>query len=68
MKPIDIKFKDRDTEYRYDTFIQVQQLENYNDIVYINCNDNELYYLPDTLPSSLQKLNCSNNKLTSLPN
>jgi len=67
MKPIDIKFKDRDTEYRYDTFIQVQQLENYNDIVYINCNDNELYYLPDTLPSSLQKLNCGGNFMTSLP-
>ena len=65
MIPIKIKLKNCDTKYRYDTFIEVQQLENYNDIVYINCSWNELTSLPDPLPSSLQKLCCWRNKLTS---
>ena len=51
----------------YNTFKEVQQLENYNDIAVLYCVNNELTSLPDILPKSLVKLICSNNNLTSLP-
>jgi len=51
----------------YNTFEEIQQLEDYNDIVYINCFYNKLTELPPTLPDSLQILYCSYNKLTDLP-
>jgi len=51
----------------YNTFEEIQQLKDYNDIVYIRCSHNKLTVLPPTLPDSLQKLYCSYNKLTELP-
>ena len=51
----------------YHDFIEIQQLSDYDSIVYINCYNNDLTELPSTLPESLQKLHCSFNNLTSLP-
>jgi len=51
----------------YNTFEEIQQLEDYNDIVYINCSNNKLTELPQTLPNSLQRLWCGGNKLSDLP-
>jgi len=56
-----------DTGKAYNTFEEIQQLKDYNDIVYIRCSYNKLTVLPPTLPDSLQKLYCSSNKLTELP-
>jgi len=56
-----------DTGKAYNTFEEIQQLKDYNDIVYIRCSHNKLTVLPPTLPDSLQKLYCSDNKLTELP-
>ena len=44
----------------------LETLENYNDIVTINCSGNKLTSLP-TLPQSLIELYCYYNLLTSLP-
>ena len=43
-----------------------EDLENYHDIVYIDCQNNNLSVLPN-LPHSLEYLNCSYNHLTALP-
>ena len=51
----------------YKNFIEIQQLPNYDRIVYIDCSHNKLTSLPSKLPESLQELYCSSNKLTSLP-
>jgi len=37
-------------------------------LTYINCSNNKLTELPNTLPNNLEYLNCNNNKLTELPN
>jgi len=48
------------------TFDDLETLDNYHDIVYINCQGNKLTVLP-TLPNSLVYLICSSNKLSVLP-
>ena len=63
---IQIELSDKNWVH-YNTFEEVQQLENYNDIAVLYCVNNELTSLPDILPKSLVKLICSNNNLTSLP-
>jgi len=52
---------------KYPNFIEIQQLSDYDNIVYINCYNNNLPSLPLKLPESLQTLNCSDNNLTVLP-
>ena len=47
------------------SFEDLTQLENYNDVEYINCRTN-LTVLPE-LPSGLKYLNCTGNQLTVLP-
>ena len=61
---ITIKFSNN-IEHIYNSFDDILQLDNYNDIFYINCNGNSLTSLPN-LPNSLQELRCSNNYLYSL--
>jgi len=62
---ITIKYSLGDIRIR-NSFKEIQQLPNYNDIVYINCSNNNLTELPP-LPTSLQKLFCHNNFITELP-
>ena len=63
---IKIKYSLEDAEKTYNTFEEIQQCDDYNDIVYICCYNN-LTELPSTLPDSLQLLYCSDNNLTELP-
>ena len=49
---ITIKFSNN-IEHIYNSFDDILQLDNYNDIFYINCNGNSLTSLPN-LPNSLQ--------------
>ena len=63
--PIDVKFQDGRKE-RYDSFEEITCLDNYNDIVFINCCDNQLTELPE-LPDSLKILKCYNNQLREIP-
>jgi Leucine-rich repeat (LRR) protein len=51
----------------YKNFIEIQQLPDYDSIVYMNCSSNNLTSLPSKLPESLEELNCSDNNLTVLP-
>ena len=51
----------------YYNFEEIIQLENYNDIKYIDCSDNDLTSFPDNLPNSIEYLYCENVNLTSLP-
>ena len=60
-----IKFNDN-IEHTYNNFDEILKLDNYNDIVHINCAYNSLSSLPE-LPNSLQELDCTHNKLNSLP-
>ena len=62
---ITIKFND-DINHVYDSFEEILQIDNYNDITYINCAHNNLYYLPE-LPDSLIILHCHGNYLSNLP-
>jgi len=48
------------------TWEDLENLENYHAIVWIDCSENFLEVLP-TLPRSLIHLNCSDNKLTVIP-
>ena len=52
--------------FKCSTFEYLTQLDNYHNIVYINCQNNDLKVLP-TLPYSLQHLTWSICKLTLLP-
>jgi Leucine-rich repeat (LRR) protein len=63
---IEVKFEDNNEEFRYISFEELLKLDNYNDITYLYCWNNNLTSLP-TLPSSLTELWCGYNKLTSLP-
>ena len=60
-----IKFSDN-IEHVYNSFEEILKLDNYNDIVYINCRSSSLTSLP-RLPISLIYLNCDTNSLSSLP-
>ena len=63
---ITIKFSDN-IKYLYKSFEELLKIDIYNDIIYINCNNNNLLNLPE-LPNSLKILDChSNNNLSSLP-
>jgi Leucine-rich repeat (LRR) protein len=67
--PFSIKYSlETDTKkFSYNSFHEIEQLERYNDIMFIDCSSNELTSLPEHLPDSLQKLDCGSNELTSLP-
>ena len=52
---------------KYQNFNEIQQLPDYDSIVYIDCSYNKITSLPSNLPGSLQKLQCSYNNLTELP-
>ena len=60
-----IKFNDN-IEHTYNNFDEILKLDNYNDIVHINCAYNSLSSLPE-LPNSLQELYCRHNNLSNLP-
>jgi hypothetical protein len=60
-----IKFNDN-IEHIYDSFEEILNLENYNDIIYIKSCGNKLSGLPE-LPNSLINMICHNNILSSLP-
>jgi E3 ubiquitin-protein ligase IpaH7.8 len=62
---ITIVFSDKIKEI-YNSFEEIVKLENYNDIIYINCRNNLISSLP-VLPNSLMYLYCNNNILSSLP-
>ena len=62
---IDVKFQDGSREI-YNSFEEIIYLEDYDDIVFIDCYENQLTELP-ILPLSLKSLICSNNQLTNLP-
>jgi Leucine-rich repeat (LRR) protein len=64
---ITIKYSREGNGVEYKNFIEIQQLSDYDDIVYINCYNNNLTALPSKLPESLQTLDCNYNNLTSLP-
>ena len=64
---ITISYSIEENSVKYKNFIEIQQLPNYDSIVYINCSSNNLSSLPSTFPESLQRLDCSGNKLSSLP-
>ncbi len=61
--PIQIKYDLKTYSIQYNSF---ENIDNYDNVVYIDCSGNKLTSLPK-LPISLQKLYCGNNKLTSLP-
>ena len=63
---IKIKYSLEDTEKSYNSFEEIQQLEDYNDIVYIYCRINNLTKFPSNLPQSLLELYCDHNKLTTI--
>jgi len=67
MTTITIKYSLEGNIAKYPNLIEIQQLSDYDSIVYINGSYNQLTSLPSTLPESLQTLDCSNNNLTSLP-
>ena len=60
-----IKFSDN-IEHNYNYFEEIIKLDNYNDIIYINCRLQSLIRLPE-LPKLLEYFNCSYNSLSSLP-
>ena len=62
---IDIYFQDG-TKKNYTTFEEITCLSNYNDIIKLECNNNQLTVLPE-LPDNLEILYCYNNQLTELP-
>ena len=62
---ITIKFNDNITHI-YNSFDEITQLYNYDEIIYLNCKHNNLSSLPQ-LPNSLENLYCFNNNLSSLP-
>ena len=64
---ITIKYSLEGNIAKYQDFIEIQQLSDYDSIVYINCSSNNLTDLPSKLPGSLQELHCSDNNLTFLP-
>ena len=64
---IKIKYQLDENSIKYNNFREIKRLTNYNDIVYINCNNNQLTKLPSILPASLQKLDCYYNELIELP-
>ena len=67
MTTITIKYSLEGNDVEYKNFIEIQQLPDYDDIVYMNCSSNNLTDLPSKLPESLEELNCSDNNLTVLP-
>ena len=62
---ITIKFNDN-IKHEYNSFDQITQLDNYDEIIYINWHNNKLSSLPQ-LPNSLEILWCSSNNLYCLP-
>ena len=58
---ITIIFND-DIAYTYSSFEEILKLDNYNDIIYINCINNKLSSLPE-LPNSLNHIEYSNNPI-----
>jgi len=67
MTTITIKYSLEGNDVECTNFIEIQQLSDYDNIVYINCSNNNLTELPSNLPESLDELHCSYNKLTELP-
>ena len=67
MTTIVIKYSLEGDDVKYQDFIEIQQLPDYDTIVYINCSSNNLTSLPSKLPESLQELYCPHNNLTELP-
>ena len=62
---ITIKFSDN-IEHNYNSFEEILKIDNYDDIIDINCSWINLSVLPN-LPNSLIRLCCHNNNLSSLP-
>jgi hypothetical protein len=60
-----IKFNDN-IEHHYESFNEIIELDNYNEIIYIECRHNNLSSLPE-LPNSLIELRCYSNRLYCLP-
>ena len=55
-----------DNLFYYNSFENLLKTHDYDDIKFINCNDNNLEELP-RLPANLHSLNCMSNNLTCLP-
>jgi len=46
---------------RYDSFEEVEIIDIYHNIKYINCENNNIKHLPEELPRSLKGLYCGDN-------
>jgi Leucine-rich repeat (LRR) protein len=55
---ITIKYSPEGNIAKYPNFIEIQQLSDYDNIVYIDCSNNKLTSLPSNLPESLRGLYC----------
>jgi Leucine-rich repeat (LRR) protein len=63
---IKIKFHDDTTKYTHNSFDELLNLDNYDEIINLDCSKNNLSTLPK-LPDSLTELDCSFNNLSILP-
>jgi len=59
-----IQYQDDCDVYLFNSF---EEIENYDKVVYICCDDNQLCSLPK-LPDLIKSLYCRNNQLSVLPN
>jgi hypothetical protein len=55
-----------DISHKNITFLP--DLTRFTQLKQLYCNDNQLTYLPNNLPDTLEKINCTNNLITCLPN
>ena len=63
MTTITIKYSLEGNIAKYPNLIEIQQLSDYDSIVYINCSYNQLTSLPSNLPESLEELHCFGNQI-----
>ena len=62
---VTVKYIDDEEKYEFDL---IESITNNENVIYINCNDNNLSLLPENMNfPNLQEFNCRYNKLTSLP-
>jgi hypothetical protein len=63
---ISIRFKSDNFTSLYKSYEELINLKNFNEIIYINCVNNNISLIP-VLPTELQKFYCSDNHLDKLP-
>ena len=63
---IEYQFNNDEEDHECDYFADIVNMDNYNNITFIDCGNNELKVLPQ-LPRDLETLWCENNNLELLP-